>query len=256
MRITMIGSGNVATHLAAAFKNAGHVIGQVWSRNFDHASLLAYHVKAEAVAAPEELDTRADLYIVAVNDDAIGEVVAKLRLKDQLLVHTSGSTPMSVLDGASAQTGVLYPLQTLSKLKSVDFQKVPVAVEGNSAHVLSKLKTLAWDITGNVIELTSEKRLSLHVAAVFACNFTNHLYSLSKTVLDKYALSFDLLRPLIEETALKAMTYDPRDVQTGPAVRNDVQIMNKHLGFLEADEELKLIYKLFSQSIINFDKNH
>ncbi|MXV15594.1 Rossmann-like and DUF2520 domain-containing protein [Hufsiella ginkgonis] len=252
MRITLIGSGNVATHLAAAFKNAGHTIAQVWSHTYQHAALLAYHVKATAAEHLGDLDSSADIFVIAVKDDAIPGVAGQLNAGNQLVVHTSGSTAMDVLAGVSTRTGVIYPLQTISKLREIDFRQVPVAVEGSTPDVARELHLLASGISGNVLELSSEKRLSLHVAAVFACNFTNHLYQLSKTILDKYGLDFDLIRPLIAETAEKVSTVDPASVQTGPAVRNDRLTMDKHLHFLEKEPELQDLYRRLSQNIINF----
>lgn len=252
MRIAMIGSGNVATHLSAALVNAGHQITQVWSRNYQNAALLAYHVKAEAIHDPEEFSGHPDLVIISVNDDAIASVLFRLKLESSIVVHTSGSTPMVILEGASAKTGVLYPLQTFSKTKSVDFLTVPLLIEGNSPEVLSQLTALAQTISNNVQEVSSEKRLSLHVAAVFACNFSNYLYAVAKEILDGQQLDFKLIEPLIRETADKVRDADPKEVQTGPAIRNDVLTINRHLDYLENAPELKELYADLSQRMINF----
>ncbi|MXV51545.1 DUF2520 domain-containing protein [Pedobacter sp. HMF7647] len=250
MRISFIGSGNVATHLAAAFKNAGHQIVQVYSPTQANADILAYHVKAEAVYKLSDLSQQVDLIIISVKDDAIADVAKNLNTTRAIIVHTSGSTPLHVLNN-NQQYGVFYPLQTLSKIKEVDMREVYLAVEASSDNVLNKLKGLAQDISNHVIELDSEKRLSLHVAAVFASNFTNHLYTLAKHVLTKNGLDFDLLIPLIREVADKVATFNPEDVQTGPAVRNDQAIIHKHMDFLKNDETLLAVYELLSQQIIN-----
>lgn len=253
MRISIVGSGNVATHLAAAFTNAGHTIVQVWSRDFEKANLLAYHVKSVAVEEVESLDRNTDLTIIAVKDDAIAGIAAKLKLGDILLAHTSGSTPLSILKGASANIGVLYPLQTLSKEKEVSFNDVPLLIEGNSTEVVERLESLATSVSSQVLEINSEKRLSLHVAAVFASNFVNYLYSRSKEILDTQDLDFELLRPLILETARKVQQSNPQDVQTGPAVRNDRETIRKHLAFLASENpQLQALYETLSQDIINF----
>ncbi len=251
MRISFIGSGNVATHLAAAFKNSGHSIHQVWSRTEIHAAMLAYHVKAQPIADIRELDAGCDLVVIAVNDDAIGEVAAQLAGSDRLLVHTSGSTPMHILDGVSPRIGVFYPLQTFSRHASVDMWSVPIAIEANSADQAALLLDLGRTISNRVLPMDSEQRISLHIAAVFASNFANHLWALAQQLLQGQGIDFDLLRPLIEGTAAKVMDHLPADVQTGPAVRNDQSIVNRHLAALEARPELREIYRAFSQSIIN-----
>jgi predicted short-subunit dehydrogenase-like oxidoreductase (DUF2520 family) len=253
MRISIIGSGNVATHLAAAFANAGHNIVQIWSRDFHHAGLLAYHTRSEAVERIELIDKNIDLAIIAVKDDAIANIASQLNLGNTLLVHTSGSTSIDILKGSSAKIGVLYPLQTLSKDKEVDFSHVPLLIEGNSEEVVQILKDLASSASSQVLEVNSEKRLSLHVAAVFASNFVNSLYSAAKEVLDTQGLDFQLLRPLIAETARKAQHSNPKEVQTGPAIRNDQATIHKHLEFLSsATPQLQALYETLSQHIINF----
>ncbi len=252
MRISIIGSGNVATHLSAAFTNANHKIVQIWSRDIEHASLLAYHVKAEAINDISKLDPGVDIILIAVNDDAISGISAQLKLHGTLLAHTSGSMPMSVLSPASSNIGVFYPLQTFSKNKSVEFKNVPILIESNTPQGASQIRELAGSVSLKVTNIDSEKRLSLHVAAVFANNFTNYLFALSKEILDKNGLDFDLIRPLIAETASKVQELDPEKVQTGPAVRNDIETIQKHLVLLESLPQLKDIYKSLSQSIINF----
>lgn len=254
MKIVLLGSGNVATHLGLALKAAGEEIIQVWSRSMENASALAVKLGAEATCALSEVSPDADIYIIAVNDDAIADVAARLPDKNKLVVHTSGSTGIDVLMQASAQIGVLYPLQTFSKIKPVDFSEIPIAVEGNSAEVVATLKSLAEKLSHKTLEMSSAQRLILHVAAVFACNFTNHLYNIASGVLKQRGLDFELIRPLIAETAGKIQTNEPHKVQTGPAVRNDLATMSRHMEALKEQPQLAEMYRMLSESIVNLHK--
>jgi predicted short-subunit dehydrogenase-like oxidoreductase (DUF2520 family) len=253
MRITIIGSGNVATHLAAAFKNAGHSIVQVYSRDLQNASLLAYHVRAEATDSLDQIDPETDLFVIAVKDDAIETIASELAKYDKLMVHTSGATDLQVLLNHTKNTGVFYPLQTFSKTKEVNFNAVPLCIEGADEQITSKLNELAYTITQNVYRINSAERKTLHLAAVFACNFPNYLYYLSQQLLAEQQLPFDLLRPLILETAEKVQEQLPAGVQTGPAIRNDEKTMAAHLQQLGEKPELQELYRLLSQGIIKMD---
>jgi predicted short-subunit dehydrogenase-like oxidoreductase (DUF2520 family) len=254
MRITIIGSGNVATHLAAAFKNAGHIIMQVYSRDLQNASLLAYHVKAEPIDNLDQINPEADLFVIAVKDNAIEAIASVLAKYQKLIVHTSGATDLQNLLKYTQNAGVFYPLQTFSKTKEVNFNTVPLCIEGPNEQITSQLNELAYTITQNVYRINSAERKTLHLAAVFACNFTNYLYYLSQQLLAEQKLPFDLLRPLIQETAEKVQEYLPASVQTGPAVRNDEKTMDAHLQLLHENPELQQLYKLLSQGIIKMDK--
>ena len=254
MRITIIGSGNVATHLAAAFKNAGHNIVQVYSRDLQNASLLAYHVKAEAIDNLDHINPGTDLFVIAVKDDAIESIASALAKYQKLIIHTSGATDLQVLLKYTQNVGVFYPLQTFSKTKEVNFNTVPLCIEGANEQITSILNELAYTITQNVYRINSAERKTLHLAAVFACNFPNYLYYLSQQLLADQKLPFDLLRPLILETAEKVQEHLPANVQTGPAVRNDEKTMDAHLQLLHENPELQQLYKLLSQGIIKMDK--
>ena len=251
MKIVLLGSGNVATHLGKALKKAGHEILQVWSRTKKSALQLAELLNATAISNLDALSAEADIYIISVPDEAIGNVASTFAFPDKLLVHTSGTTSLEALSSASNKTGVFYPIQTFSKQRQVDFSSTPIAVEGNSEEVSDSLFSLAESLSDKVVFFDSEKRKALHVAAVFACNFSNHLYALAKTILGENSLEFDLIRPLIKETAGKAQNFFPEDVQTGPAVRMDFATIEKHLEFLENQPELQQLYEKLSQSIIN-----
>ncbi|WP_454800743.1 Rossmann-like and DUF2520 domain-containing protein [Mucilaginibacter phyllosphaerae] len=253
MRITIIGSGNVATHLAAAFKNAGHRIVQVYSRNMQNAALLAYHVGAEAINTHQNISPDTDLFILAIKDDAITSFVPYLSLYNKLIAHTSGAVNIQELLNATLNAGVFYPLQTFSRTKEVNFREVPMCIEGADEAITKFLEALARDISNNVYRVNSAQRKVLHLAAVFACNFTNHLYAISGQLLSGSGMGFDMLRPLIAETADKIKEHLPGNVQTGPAVRNDEQTMNTHLQMLQQQPRLQQIYTLLSQDII---KNH
>ncbi|MGZ3754232.1 MAG: Rossmann-like and DUF2520 domain-containing protein [Mucilaginibacter sp.] len=253
MRITIIGSGNVATHLAAALKNSGHLIVQVYSRNIQNAALLAYHVKAEAVDRLDALNTETDLFIIAVKDDIIGPVAEQLAGYQKLMVHTSGATDLFTLLAFSDDVGVFYPLQTFSKNREVDFLLVPLCIEGATTEITSLLTHLAQTISNKVYTITSEKRKILHLAAVFACNFPNYLYAIAQQLLAQQHMEFDMLKPLIMETAEKVQQNLPAQVQTGPAVRHDEITMDFHLKLLNNQPELQEIYTLLSQGIIKLD---
>lgn len=249
MDVVLYGSGNVATHLAKALKAIGENIVQVYSQNLDNAKLLANEIDAEAISSYADLINTADLYIISVKDDAIDEVAAQLEKVSGLVVHTSGTTDINVLSKHGLRAGVLYPLQTFSKAKPVSFYNIPLCIEAETEADLRTLEKLATSLSNKVYNLDGEKRKVLHLTAVFACNFPNHLYALAAKILDSNQLEFDILRPLILETADKVMTNLPIDVQTGPAVRDDQNTINKHLNMLKNLPELQEIYQTLSNSI-------
>jgi predicted short-subunit dehydrogenase-like oxidoreductase (DUF2520 family) len=249
MNIVLIGSGNVGTHLAKALVSKAENVMQVYSQNLLNASLLAQKINAEAINELSEVDQTADLYIISVKDDAIENVAAALKNVAGLVVHTSGTTDISSIKNYTARAGVFYPLQTFSKLKEVSFDHIPLCIEASNVNELEILKKLAQTLSDQVYELDGEKRKALHLAAVFACNFPNHLYALANQVLVENGLDFNIIRPLIAETADKVMNNVPEKVQTGPAVRGDENTMNKHLGLLESQPELQNIYQTLSKSI-------
>jgi predicted short-subunit dehydrogenase-like oxidoreductase (DUF2520 family) len=250
MRLTIIGSGNVATHMAAAFKNAGHRIIQVYSPNFHNASLLAYHVGADAINVLTDINADTDLFIISVKDDAIARVAEILASHQKLMVHTSGSTSLDVLLKYTDKAGVLYPLQTFSKIREIDFATVPLCIEAGSDSIYADLQQLAATVSNRIYSINSAERKILHLAAVFACNFPNYLYGVAQQLLGRHQLDFNLLRPLILETAQKVQEQVPARVQTGPAVRNDQTTMAAHLQLLHDEPQMQAIYTLLSQGII------
>ncbi|TKC08762.1 Rossmann-like and DUF2520 domain-containing protein [Pedobacter frigoris] len=248
MDVVCIGSGNVATHMARAFKKSGANLIQIWSRSLDNAVVLANELEAEPVSAFKEINRSADLYVIAVKDDAIAGVAEALKGIEGLVVHTSGATDISILSSFK-KFGVLYPLQTFSKNKQIDFANVPLCIESLDKSILEKLRSVASGLTPMVYEVDSEKRRILHLAAVFACNFVNHMYMLSDELVKRHGLEFEMLKPLIMETAVKVQTESPITVQTGPAVRNDEKTLTRHLELLDQMPDLAQIYQTLSKSI-------
>ena len=249
MKITIIGSGNVARQLGLAFRNCGHKIVFVFSRNLRHAKKLGNILKSasgndiEGISSPP-----ADVYIIAVKDDAIVEVVKNMpTLKDKLVIHTSGATDISVLKKKFKNCGVFWQIQTIKSRTPKDYKNIPVVIEASNSGAEKKLKRLAKDLSDNVHVLNSEQRRVLHLGAVWVNNFPNHLYYLAGELLKKHDLAFKLYHPLLLSTIQSAM-LNPKETQTGPARRNDKKTMNAHLKLL-TDRNYKKIYKLLSKSI-------
>lgn len=249
-KITVIGSGNVATHLAVALHNKGFIINQVYSKSIENAKILAEKVNANPIDNLQNLNSDFSVGIVAISDNAIKNVVANISHKDKLWVHTSGTTPLKTLTRQFKNCGVIYPLQTFSKQKQIDFLQVPFFVEANNIESLETIKSIVSKLSLNCTEANSKTRKALHVAAVFACNFTNHLYAVSESILKEHNLNFNLLKPLIKETVDKAMIMEPSLAQTGPAVRQDYLIIREHKKFLNYKKQYKRLYKNLSESII------
>lgn len=252
MNIAFIGAGNLATNLAQALAGAGHNIVSVYSRTMQSAAALAEKMGNPGIATDElERVTAADVYIISVKDDAVESIVKRWPSKfgNRLVVHTAGTLPMQLISSASEHYGVLYPLQTFSKNKSVDFKNITCFIEGNDEIAKSTIRTLASSISPSVVELSSEDRMHLHVAAVFACNFVNHMIALGYEIMERHNIPTSALMPLIEETISKLHTMHPHDGQTGPARRGDTKVMEAHLSELADSQELQTIYSILSKSI-------
>lgn len=248
LRIVLIGAGNVATHLGKALFKAKHSITQVYSRKLATANELANITHAQAIHKLSDISPEADVYIIAIKDDAIEKLTFKLHLKGKIIVHTSGSVPIDILKKTTTNRGVFYPLQTFSKSKHVNFKNIPICLEAENEYTYTLLEALARSISNNVLRISSEQRINIHIAAVFACNFTNHMYSIAYDILTKHQLSLDLIKPLIVETAEKIKNNPPNQMQTGPAVRGDKTTMDKHLKMLK-DKDYRKLYRLVSNSI-------
>lgn len=254
LRLTLIGSGQVATHLGLAFERAGHLVQTVYSRQIAHARELASQLaNANAI---DNLDFReqptCDLYLISISDAAVGMVMAVARFPEgSQVVHTSGSLPVSVLAHPvlKLQTGVFYPVQTFSRNQPVNLAETPIALEATEPELANLLQRLAASISQKVIFMGGLERKQLHLAAVFACNFTNHLLGISRELLTKNSLDPRLLEPLIKSTIEKSFGTDPFKVQTGPAVRGDNNILDEHLRLLSREPLYQQIYRLLSQSI-------
>lgn len=250
IRLSIIGSGNVAQHLIQAFSKTSEIeLVQVFARKPESISSL---ISIEKVVSDFSCLKAVDITIIAVNDDAIASVSKQFPFNNRLVVHTSGSISMEALDSKNRK-GVFYPLQTFSKSKKVDFNIIPICLEAENDNDLQLLETVAKTISDSVYKINSEQRRALHVAAVFVSNFTNHLYQIGNEICVENNFSFDILKPLIQETACKILSLSPIAAQTGPAKRRDTQTINAHLNFL-TDENQKEIYKMLTKSIIDNGK--
>ncbi|MFD2288433.1 DUF2520 domain-containing protein [Pedobacter petrophilus] len=249
MKIVLLGSGNVATHLAQAFVAKGEEIVQVFSQNLNNAKILTDGVGGEPIDDLAAINYTADLYIIAVKDDAIESIANGLSLVNGLVVHTSGTTDLHTLSSKVKHAGVFYPLQTFSKTREVSFDQIPLCVEATDDIQLSILRNLALKLSTQVYQMDGNQRKVLHLAAVFACNFPNHLYALANQLLQQHQLDFEIIRPLIKETADKVMVNLPENMQTGPALRADETTLNKHFSMLNNMPELQNIYQTLSDSI-------
>ena len=251
MKIVLIGSGNLATQLAPALKKSGNQIVCVYSRKIKNASALANKIKTKATNKISELPIDADLYIVAIQDDAIQLVLDQLEFNPKLIVHTSGSVPLTVLSSKYKNSGVLYPLQTFTLTGKTNWKKTPILIEGSNKNSLGILEKLANAIASKVVKVNSDKRSSIHLAAVFANNFVNYMFTIASDILKNEKISFDLLKPIILETTSRIINGDPLKSQTGPAKRKDHKTISKHLKMLKADTDKKKVYQSITTSILN-----
>lgn len=250
--VAFIGAGNLATNLAKALYRKGFRIVQIYSRTEESAQGLAQMVESECTTELSAVTKDAQLYIVSLKDAALVRLLPEIvagRGEKALWVHTAGSIPMDIWAGQVERYGVFYPMQTFSKLREVDFRKIPIFVESHSEEDTLFLKDIASVLSEQVYEANSEQRKSLHLAAVFTCNFTNHMYALAAELLKKYQLPFEVMLPLIDETARKVHELEPRAAQTGPAVRYDENVMDGHLRMLADEPEMQELYRKISESI-------
>ncbi len=248
--VTLIGSGNVAHHLGLALLACKEIRLVQWYAR-DKRQIGNF---APQVAVTDRLSdlVTADLYLIAVSDDAIAGISAQLPFENRLVVHTSGSVPMNGID-AKNKRGVFYPLQTFSKTKDVDWGAVPICIESEHAADYPIVESVARQLSANLYKIDSKQRQALHVAAVFVSNFVNHLYQIGDSICQANGLSFDILKPLIGETADKILTLAPQQAQTGPARRGDQKTIARHLEFLSEPNQKK-IYELLTHSIQNGQK--
>ena len=249
-KIVLIGAGNVAHHLAPALLRAGMNLCQIYSRTLESARELGRKTGITYTSDTFAVYPDGDIYIFCVSDDALLSVFKSLRINEEaLILHTSGSVPLDIFKPYRKNYGVLYPLQTFSKTRNLDFGEIPLCIEAPDKEVLKTIGQIADKLSSKVYEISSEKRKKLHLAAVLANNFTNHLYHMAGKLLEKEDLDFNLLRPLIFETAHKVMQMIPENAQTGPARRGDTNILNLHKSMLKDNRDIQTLYVLLSQSI-------
>jgi len=246
--VVILGAGNVAFHLTRALIQNTVNVRQIFNRTLDAAARVGEANKVNYTDKISELE-KADLYIIATSDSSIEELSHYIPYDDTLVVHTSGSLGTKVLKGAYRK-GVLYPFQTFTKKKEImKYDDIPVFVEAENKEDEDALYALAKKVSNEVHRIDQEKRLKIHMSGVWVSNFTNHLYYIGNQICKEAGVPFDVLRPLIEETALKVRDMNPYDAQTGPARRNDDIVINKHLEILEEDSRLQQLYRLLTDSI-------
>ena len=241
IKVTILGSGNVGFHLVNLFNSSSNIILNEWysrSVNFDE--------RVKVINEIENL-SESDIYVICVSDKSITQVSNKIQFKNKLVVHTSGSTPYSSLNNKNRR-GVFYPLQTFSKSQKLNYSEIPICIEAENDIDLETLKKLSLDLNCKYYEINFEERKTLHLAAIISNNFTNFLFGISKEIIDSKKLDFDILKPLINETVNKIHKLDPMKAQTGPARRNDVNILKMHENMLK-NEEIKTLYKFISKMI-------
>jgi predicted short-subunit dehydrogenase-like oxidoreductase (DUF2520 family) len=254
MEVSFIGSGNLAWHLAPALDNADFPVQEVYSRNPAHAALLVERLYQANVKASLDFSTSSSrIFIIASLDEAIEDIVQEIILPEEaILVHTSGSQPLTILGyAATPHLGVFYPLQTFSKDKKIEFKETPIFIESADPVTEKVLRAMGSALSGNVIPITSYDRKALHVAAVFASNFTNHMLLIAQDIMKENKLSYDWLKPLIAEMINKSLSIGPENAQTGPARRGDLEILDKHIEFLQENPTNAELYKIISQHILD-----
>jgi predicted short-subunit dehydrogenase-like oxidoreductase (DUF2520 family) len=249
-RIVLVGTGNMAWHLGHALAEKGMAIRQVLGRTITAVNQMAYELHVPQTGKPEDLDKDADVCLICISDDSIIQVLETMKPEKCLMIHTAGSVSMDVFKGRALNCGVLYPFQTFTKGRSVNFGKVPILIEANTNENLLRIRQLAERISSRVIEADSSQRLYLHLAAIFACNFSNHMYAIAEKLALEHNLPFELIRPLINETTAKATAMSPRIAQTGPAVRSNRGIIENHIHLLHDHPDLQQIYRMISDSIM------
>lgn len=250
-KVTLVGTGNMATQLALALEESGHQVQEIYGRDIDKATQLASNLyEASATNSLDFSESDADLIIIAVSDDAIDLISLEIVVPPSaMLVHTSGSKPMAAIANATPNCGVFYPVQSLTIGRKPNWENIPVCIQANHEEGLRLLQELATTLTPLVATLTELQRQTVHLAAVFVNNFGNHLLFLAKNLLDNEGVEADILRPLAEETIIKAYSMGPEDAQTGPALRRDATTLHRHIQYLNANPELKQIYQMLTSSI-------
>ena len=247
----MLGAGNVATHFSKALQQKGYNITQVYSKTTASAKALAELLSAPYTTEINNVNTAADIYIYALKDNALEEIIHKISIPDAIHLHTAGSVNIDVFEGRARHFGVIYPMQTFSKSKEVNFENIALMVEANTEKTFDTLFGIAQQLSKRCYKIDSEQRKKIHLSAVFACNFTNYMYTIAEELISETNAPFDIMQPLIAETADKIKHLSPAKAQTGPAVRYDTVIIEEHLKMLENRPELQQLYKEISKLIHN-----
>ena len=248
MRVVLIGSGNTATILGRLMKQSNHQIVQVFGRTAETTDAFAKQLGASYCTDAGKIDNSADLYVIAVSDEAVSDVAGKLALHNKLVVHTAGSVSKEVLKQASVNYGVLYPLQSLRK-EMKELPLIPLLVDGNTSDDLTLIYDFAQTLSKQVQKANDEERLRYHLAAVMVNNFSNHLYTLVQDYCKQTGTDFSFLLPLVQQLPQRLADHLPQDLQTGPAIRGDQATINKHFQLLLDHRQIKNLYALFTESI-------
>lgn len=246
LNIVILGAGNLAWHLAQEFQKRGQNILQIYNRSQNKGEVLSKILQCDFTSKLEKINRNADLYLLCLKDKAIAEICHSLPIENKLIVHTSGAVHQDLIP--KVKRGVFYPLQTFSKDRKIDFKDIPICIEANDKNDKKILIKLANLVSNRVYEINSEERKTLHLAAVFANNFSNYMYSISEEILNKKSIPFDILKPLILETANKVIKYSPKESQTGPAIRNDQTSIDIHLNDLKHGNYYD-IYKMLTEKL-------
>lgn len=250
--IVILGSGNVASHLGIAFLRMGINILQVYSRNYDHAKKMADQLKSKAVHDVSKISLSADMLLFCISDSAFLPVLEQRKWNDAFLVHTAGTVSADVFKPFTGNYGVLYPYQSLTENIEITFSSIPLFVEANTQENKILLNNLAAGISERIYSFNSNERAILHLAGVFANNFSNHMFLIAHEILKKAGLPVNLIHPLIEETTRKAIIVGTQKSQTGPALRQNANVMKKHIEMLEANPDWQKIYTFASESISKY----
>ncbi len=250
-QVVMIGAGKLSTQLSKVLHTNGINILQIYSRTETPARNLAKKTASTYTSNLKDVVKNADLYIFAVADQALPHILKNLNLKKKRFVHTAGSISMNVFKNYTLESGVFYPLQTFSKLQEINFSDIPICIEATTNQFQKDLTEFGKKISNRVLHVDSQQRMLLHIAAIFSCNFTNHMYSIGKKLLENSKLDFELLKPLISETAQRIQHLDPLLTQTGPAIRCDLQTLKKHENELKSLPDFQKLYRFVSKSIFN-----
>jgi len=251
-KVAIIGTGNLATHLSKFFEKKGFRVSEVYGRNLDKTRNLASKLyDCNAVSDLDFSESEATLFFLCVSDESISELAEDILLPEgSILLHCSGATSLMAIAREDSEFGVFYPIQTFSSNRKISFENLPICIEANTEEAENILEKLVLKLGAQPYFMNSEQRLTLHLSAVFACNFTNHFYRIAKDLLKSKGLPFDLLGDLIHETTDKALEFGPENVQTGPAIRDDQVTLTKHQLLLKKKAEWKLLYQKISEDIL------